>query len=94
MVGEHRRMEMEARLDEIDAEIRKLKAEADKQGAEARSRMHEEIRKLEAQQDEARDQVRKMRDAGSAAFEDMMKGAENAWKALADSVDQARKRFK
>lgn len=94
MVDEHRRMEMEARLDELDAEIRKLKAEADRQGAAARARMREEIRKLEAQQDEAHDRLRRMRDAGAAAFEDMMKGAEDAWKALADSVQQARKRFK
>jgi len=94
MVSEHRRMEMEARLEEISAEIRKLKAEADKAGAEGRAKMYEEIRRLEQQEDEARAHVKKLREAGSAAVEDMVKGAEQAWKSLADAVDQARKRFK
>lgn len=94
MASEHRRKEMEARLDEISAEIRKLKAEADKAGAEGRAKMHEEIRRLESQEDEARQHMKKLREVGSTAFEDMVKGAEKAWKSLADAVDQARKRFK
>lgn len=94
MTDEQRRKEMEAQIEKVAAEIRKLKAEADKAGADARARMHEEIRKLEAQEDEARDRMRKLREAGGGALEDMMSGAEKAWKALADSVEQARKRFR
>lgn len=94
MVDEHRRMEMEKRLDEISKEIRKLKGEADKAAADTRTKMKEELRRLEAEQDKAHDQLRKAREAGTAATEDMMKGAEKAWKSLADAVDQARKRFR
>lgn len=94
MTKDDRRKEIEARIEALSAEIRKLKAEADKAGADARTRMYEEIRRLEAQEDEARAHMRKMREASSQAFEDMMSGAEKAWKALADSVDQARKRFR
>lgn len=94
MDSEHRRKEMEARLDEISAEIRRLKAEADKAGAEGRQKMYEEIRRLESQEEDARQRMKKLREAGTAAFDDMVKGAEKAWASLADAVDQARKRFK
>lgn len=89
-----RQKEIEARIEAMSAEIRKLKAEADKAGADARARMFEEVRRLEAQEDEARAQMRKMRDAGQGALDDMMKGAEKAWKTLADSVEKAQKRFR
>lgn len=94
MTKDSRQKEIEAQIEAMSAEIRKLKAEADKAGAEARGRMYEELRRLEKQEAEAREQVRNMREAGTAAFEDMMRGAEKAWKSLADSVDQARKRFR
>lgn len=93
MTKDDRQKEIEAGIEALSDDIRKFKAEADKASADARQRMYEEIRRLEKQEEEARKHMRKMREASAQAFEDMMAGTERAWKALADSVDQARKRF-
>lgn len=93
MTKDDRQKEMEAGIEALSDEIRKIKAEADKAGADTRQRMYEEVRRLEEQESEAREHMRKMRESSAQAIEDMVAGTERAWKALADSVDQARKRF-
>lgn len=87
------RQKLEARLDQWQAEIDKLQAKAAEASADARLEHDEQIQNLRRQQQEARDKLNKLEDAGSEASEDLKKGLEQAWDELGEAVDKAKKRF-
>jgi len=85
---------LRAKLDEWQAEIDKLKAQA--RGAEADSRLEreKEAEHLEAKREEVRQKLEEMREAGDDAWDDVRAGAERAWESLSDAFEKARSRFK
>jgi len=85
---------LQAKLDERQAEIDKLKARAKGAEADARIEHQKEIDDLEAQRDEARQKLAELREAGDDAWEDVKDGAERAWNSLSESFVKARSRFK
>jgi chromosome segregation ATPase len=85
---------MQAQLDEWDADITKLKAQADKAKADAQLEYFKQIEELRERQQRAQEKLTEIRQASDTAWEDMKAGAENAWDSLADAMRAARSRFK
>jgi len=87
------RRKLEARLDQWQAEIDKLRAKAVEAGADASIAYQEQVEKLRGQQDAARDRLKQIDEAGGEAWKDLKAGVEKAWADLDSAVAQARKRF-
>lgn len=85
---------LQARLDEWDAEIRKLKAKADSAKADIQIDYHKQLTSLEAKRKEAADKLAELEEASEDAWVDLKAGVELAWDSLADALNSARSRFK
>lgn len=84
---------VQARLNEWDAEIEKLKARADKAEADAKIAYLEQIETLREEQREAQSKLDDLRAAGDDAWEDMKAGVQNAWDSLEQAAKDASSRF-
>ena len=84
---------MEARLDELSAEIDKIKAKADQAGAAAQLKYQEQVDHLRTKQNEAREKLGELNSAADDAWEDLKIGMERAWDSLGEAVSSARARF-
>ncbi len=84
---------LHAKLDEWSAEIDKLKAKADKAGAESRIEYQNQIKNLQQKRREAEKKADELRSAGEGAWEDLKAGAELAWDAMEEAVKSARSKF-
>lgn len=93
MSAEQLSKEMQARLDMMTAEIARLKARADRAGAQTRAQMNAQISGLEAIRSRAKKMRDAMRGAGEAALTDLNDGAEAAWRELVDVFDRVRKKL-
>lgn len=85
---------LQAKLDEWQAEIDKLRARARGAEADARIDREKEAERLEAKREEVRQKLEELREAGDDAWDDIKAGAERAWDSLSDSLEKARSRFK
>ena len=85
---------LRAKLDEWQAEIDKLRAQARGAEADARIEREKEAERLEAKREEMRHKLKELREAGDDAWDDLRDGAERAWKSFSDSFEKARDRFK
>jgi len=84
----------EAQLDEWDAEIKKLKARADKASANAKLEYKKQIDTLKRKQEKAGDKLSELKAASDDAWEDLKKGLESATDALGSSLKSATAHFK
>ncbi len=84
---------MQAQLDEWDADIKKLKAQADKARADAQLEYFKQIEELRERQHRAQQKLTEIQQASDTAWEDLRAGAESAWDSLADAMRAARSRF-
>ena len=85
---------IEGRLEELDAEIARMKAKAKGAEAEAQLEYTRHLSELREKRMEAGSKLKELREAGDDALADIQAGMENAWKELKSAVDQARTRFK
>ncbi|MDW7646068.1 MAG: coiled coil domain-containing protein [Desulfuromonadales bacterium] len=85
---------LQAQLDEWDAEIKKLKAKADKAGADAQIEYHKQIEELQSMRKSAADKLSELKDAGDDAWEDLKTGIDQAWESLGNALKSASSRFK
>lgn len=85
---------LQAKLDEWQADLDKLKAKAKGAEADARIEYQEEIDRLESQRNEARQKLAELREASDDAWEDLKDGVERAWDSVSESFKSARSRFK
>lgn len=84
---------LKAQFDEWNAEIDRLKAKADKAGADARIETYQQIDELRMKQIEAQERLGELQAAGETAWEDLKSGVEHAWKGMGDAVSRAASRF-
>lgn len=84
---------MKAKLDEWNADIAKLEAKARQKDAEAREDVEGRIEELKAKRKTVEDDLDKLRQAGSDAWEDLKAGFEMAADSLGESLRSARSRF-
>lgn len=81
------------RLNQWDADVEKLMAEADKTGADARIRYQKQIDEIKERQAEAQSRLDDMRKSSEDAWQDMKQGVEDAWDRLGKAVKDATTRF-
>ena len=84
---------IEARLEELDAEIDLMKAKAKGASAEAQLEYTRYLSEMREKRKEAGRKLEQLRAAGDNALADIQAGMENAWKELKGAVDQAKSRF-
>ena len=87
------RRKLEARLDQLAAEIDKLQAKAAEASADARIEYERQVEALRKKQADARDRLRDFDEASGEAWKDLTGGLEKAWNDLADAVRKATGRF-
>jgi hypothetical protein len=84
---------MQAQLDEWGTEIDKLKAKADKAGADAQIQCQKQIEDLQSMQATASQKLTELKEANLHTWESLKEGAENAWNSLSDALKSATSKF-
>ena len=88
------RERMEAELRELKGRIEVLKGKASKAKADMKIELREEVEILEKKKAAFEEKVKKLRDSGSLAFEDLKAGVQNAYNDLKRGLDSALDKFK
>lgn len=83
-----------ARIDQWDAEIKKLRAKAGEAEADARIEYQNRLTEMRAERDKAEQKLKQMRQAGDEALADLKSGFDRAMDSLSKAFDDARARFK
>jgi len=84
---------MEAKIEEWQAEIDRLKAKSKQQTADSEIDFNEKVEKLEQKQETARSDLENIKNSSSDAWEDLKAGAEKAANDLDDAIKSAKKQF-
>ena len=84
---------IKAKLDEWNAEIDRLEAQARQKEADAQTRLQEQIDQVKAKRRAAEEKLDDVRQAGGDAWEDLKSGVELAAEAVGDALRSARSRF-
>jgi DNA repair exonuclease SbcCD ATPase subunit len=84
---------IKAKLDEWNAEIDRLEAQARQKEADAQTRLQEQIDQVKAKRKTAEEKLDDVRQAGGDAWEDLKSGLELATEAVGDALRSARSRF-
>lgn len=85
---------LQAQLDEWNAEIDKLKAQAEGEKADKKIEYYEQIDTLKSMQANANEKLTELQNASDDAWEDLKAGADNAWDSLGNALSSAKSRFK
>ena len=81
------------KLDEWDADIDELEAQAQKTRADLKFELEDQITSLKVKRDIAELKLSEIKDASEEAWEDFKTGAEEAWGDLKDAIEKARSHF-
>lgn len=84
---------LQAQLDEWGTEIDKLKAKADKAGADAQIQYHKQIEDLRSMQATANQKLVELKEANQHTWESLKEGAENTWNSLSNALKSAISKF-
>lgn len=84
----------QAKLDEWDAQLSKLRAQLSGASADVKIKLNNEIESLESKRSDMKDKLNKLRNASEDAWEDMKEGFESAWESVSTSFKDAVNRFK
>lgn len=84
---------IQTRLNQWDADVEKLMAEADKTGVNAGIRHQEQFDEIKERQAVAQSRLDEMGKSSEGAWEDMKQGVEDAWDRLGKTVKDATTRF-
>ena len=82
-----------AKLEELNARIDVLKANAKQAGASAEADYYQTIEELQKKRSEAQAKLQQLRDAGDDAWEDLKQGVEESWTSFTAAVESAFSRF-
>ena len=72
------------RLDDWNADIKKLEDAYEKAETSARLRLKEQIKSLRRHRAEAQEQIRRIEDAAEEVWHEIARGAEEAWRRIGD----------
>jgi len=84
---------LETRLNELDAEIAKLREKGGDRKDEAKAKWDQKMTDLETKRDAARAKLAEVRDSSAEAWKDVRKGAQSAWDELDEAFRDASKEF-
>ena len=85
---------MKKQLDEWNAKLGEMETRIQSAQSSVKSQFVTQMDNLRAQRDAMMQRMSEIRGSSDAAWADMSKGVEQAWKALADSYDRAWADFK
>lgn len=85
---------LKTQLDDWNAQITKMEAEARKAAADSKVQYEENLEKMRAQRDQAQQKLAELQKAGDSAWDDMRKGAEDMWATMEESFKKAMSRFR
>ncbi|MBA6391216.1 coiled coil domain-containing protein [Colwellia sp. BRX10-3] len=85
---------LQVQLDELSAEIVKLKAKAEKAQAGAQLEYYKQIEELRTMQESANSKLVKLKDASDDAWEELTAGIDNAWDTIGNSIKSVTSRRK
>jgi len=83
-----------AKLDEWNADISTLEAAAREAQGEMQDQYHKQLDSLRQMRDDAQKQYNDLQGAAVDAWDVMVQGTENAWKAWFGAFEDARSKFK
>lgn len=86
--------EMKAKLDEWNAEIDKLAAQARQASDDARVKYHEDIEQLKKRQAETQERLEELRHASEEAWDTVRQGMDDSWELMRKAFRDASSRFK
>lgn len=84
---------LKAQLDEWNAEARKWEAKAKEAQSHMKAEYEKQLAALNARRDEALEQMKRLQGASADAWQDVMRGADEAWKNMHDAFNKARSHF-
>ena len=84
---------LSAKLDELNAELKLVKAKAEKAKIKVNKKIDQDMALLRKKQKVARRQAAELRRCGDDTWMDIKKSVESAWKDLHRGLVSARKRF-
>lgn len=84
----------QAQLDEWQAEVDKLKAQASGASADAQMELNKQIEALEGKIEEGKTKLAEIADASEDAWESIKDGVESAWHSIKSAFSEAADKFK
>ena len=84
---------LKAQLDEWNAEAKKWEQKAKDAQAGMKAEYEKQLAQLNSQRDQALYQMKLLQNASQDAWQDMTKGAEQAWKSMHEAFERARSHF-
>lgn len=84
---------LEAKLHEWQADIDKLKAQAESANADAQAQYEDELHDLRNKRDEVHKRLQEVQTANLAAWKDVKQGADEAWGQMSDAMKKAWNRY-
>lgn len=84
----------QAQLDEWEAEIDKLKAQASGASADAQIELNKQIKVLEGKVEEGKTKLAEIAEASEDAWESIKEGVESAWYSIKSAFSDAAAKFK
>jgi lipid II:glycine glycyltransferase (peptidoglycan interpeptide bridge formation enzyme) len=84
---------LKAQLDEWNAEAKKWEQKAQEAQAGMKAEYEKQLAHLNSQREQAMYQMKLLQSASQDAWQDMMKGADQAWKSMQEAFDRARSHF-
>lgn len=88
------RQKMKARLDEVMADIDKLKAKASGASADMKLKLTQHIKDIEVKVDEGKAKLTELGNTKEERWESVKEGTESAWEALKHAVKDVSAKFK
>ncbi len=85
---------LKGKLDEWNTEIDKLQAKSEQIKADAKDKYQKHMDELMAHKKEVETKLAQVGKAGEGAWQDLKGGMDKAWKAMGESVQAAKTRFK
>jgi len=84
---------LKTQLDEWNAEAKKWEQKAQEAQTHMKAEYEKQLATLNSRRDEALYQMKLLQGASQDAWQDMMKGADQAWKSMQEAFDRARSHF-
>jgi outer membrane murein-binding lipoprotein Lpp len=85
---------LQAKMDEWNAEIKKLEAKARQAEADSKINYEKEVEELRAKRRDLEEKMSQVRESGEGAWQDLKTGIESAWQSLDTAIKSAASRFK
>jgi len=84
---------LKAQLDQWNTEVAKWEAKAQKAQAGARVVYETQLKEVRRQRDQALEQMKRVQAATGDAWVDLVRGADEAWAKMRESLEKARSHF-